>query len=108
MGLTVVGLALLDISLWFLILKHFYPISNENNLIIITTTMLTFAGCFPLRSLRQDGGGIFYQRSDVGADLVGKVESNIPEDYSGNPAVIADNVGDNVGDVVVAWGLTPL
>lgn len=100
MGLTVVGLALLDISLWFLILKHFYPISDEHNLILITTTMLTFGmGASTQALFARVGGGIYTKAADVGADLVGKVESNIPEDDPRNPAVIADNVGDNVGDV---------
>ncbi len=100
MGLTVVGLALLDISLWFLILKHFYPVSDEHNLIIITTTMLTFGmGASTQALFARVGGGIYTKAADVGADLVGKVESNIPEDDPRNPAVIADNVGDNVGDV---------
>lgn len=100
MGLTVVGLALLDISIWFLILKHFYPLSDEHNLIIITTTMLTFGmGASTQALFARVGGGIFTKAADVGADLVGKVESNIPEDDPRNPAVIADNVGDNVGDV---------
>ncbi|RFT16463.1 MAG: Pyrophosphate-energized proton pump [Candidatus Saccharicenans subterraneus] len=100
MGLTVVGLALLDISLWFLILKHFYPVSDEHNLIIITTTMLTFGmGASTQALFARVGGGIFTKAADVGADLVGKIESNIPEDDPRNPAVIADNVGDNVGDV---------
>jgi len=100
MGLTVVGLALLDISLWFLILKHFYPVSDEHNLILITTTMLTFGmGASTQALFARVGGGIYTKAADVGADLVGKVESNIPEDDPRNPAVIADNVGDNVGDV---------
>ncbi|MGB9892810.1 MAG: proton/sodium-translocating pyrophosphatase, partial [Candidatus Saccharicenans sp.] len=100
MGLTVVGLALLDISLWFLILKHFYPISDQHNLILITTTMLTFGmGASTQALFARVGGGIFTKAADVGADLVGKIESNIPEDDPRNPAVIADNVGDNVGDV---------
>ncbi|MBC7363950.1 MAG: sodium-translocating pyrophosphatase [Candidatus Aminicenantes bacterium] len=100
MGLTVVGLALLDISLWFLILKHFYPLSDEHNLILITTTMLTFGmGASTQALFARVGGGIYTKAADVGADLVGKVESNIPEDDPRNPAVIADNVGDNVGDV---------
>mgnify|MGYP000347912606 CR=1 FL=1 len=100
MGLTVVGLALLDISLWFLILKYFYPIGDEHNLIIITTTMLTFGmGASTQALFARVGGGIYTKAADVGADLVGKVEANIPEDDPRNPAVIADNVGDNVGDV---------
>jgi K(+)-stimulated pyrophosphate-energized sodium pump len=100
MGLVVVGLALLDISLWFLILKHFYPVSDGHNLILITTTMLTFGmGASTQALFARVGGGIYTKAADVGADLVGKLESNIPEDDPRNPAVIADNVGDNVGDV---------
>jgi len=100
MGLVVVGLALLDISLWFLILKRFYPVSDGHNLILITTTMLTFGmGASTQALFARVGGGIYTKAADVGADLVGKVESNIPEDDPRNPAVIADNVGDNVGDV---------
>jgi len=101
MGLVVVGLALLDISLWFLILKQFYPVEgNGHNLVIITTTMITFGmGASTQALFARVGGGIFTKAADVGADLVGKVEAGIPEDDPRNPAVIADNVGDNVGDV---------
>ena len=98
MGLTVVGLGLLDIAVWFLILNYFYQ--GEHALIIITTTMLTFgmgASCQAL--FARVGGGIYTKAADVGADLVGKVEQDIPEDDPRNPATIADNVGDNVGDV---------
>jgi len=98
MGLTVVGLALLDISLWFIVLNHFIP--AENHLIIITTTMLTFGmGASTQALFARVGGGIYTKAADVGADLVGKTEYNIPEDDPRNPATIADNVGDNVGDV---------
>jgi K(+)-stimulated pyrophosphate-energized sodium pump len=102
MGLVVVGLALLDISLWFLILNEFYPASltDGHNLMIITTTMLTFGmGASAQALFARVGGGIFTKAADVGADLVGKVEAGIPEDDPRNPATIADNVGDNVGDV---------
>lgn len=98
MGLVVVGLALLDISVWFLVLNHFIPV--ENHLIIITTTMLTFGmGASTQALFARVGGGIYTKAADVGADLVGKTEYNIPEDDPRNPATIADNVGDNVGDV---------
>ncbi len=98
MGLVVVGLALLDVSLWFIVLDHF--IGAENHLIIITTTMLTFGmGASTQALFARVGGGIYTKAADVGADLVGKTEYNIPEDDPRNPATIADNVGDNVGDV---------
>ena len=98
MGLTVVGLALLDVSVWFLVLDHFIP--ADNHLIIITTTMLTFGmGASTQALFARVGGGIYTKAADVGADLVGKTEYNIPEDDPRNPATIADNVGDNVGDV---------
>ncbi|MFA6288451.1 MAG: sodium-translocating pyrophosphatase [Opitutaceae bacterium] len=101
LGLVVVGLALLDISAWFLILNHFVvDPSPGHKLTIITTTMLTFGMGASLQALfARVGGGIFTKAADVGADLVGKVEAGIPEDDPRNPATIADNVGDNVGDV---------
>jgi K(+)-stimulated pyrophosphate-energized sodium pump len=102
MGLVVVGLGLLDISIWFVALNYFYPIgaNNGNNIIIITTTMLTFGmGASAQALFARVGGGIYTKAADVGGDLVGKVEAGIPEDDPRNPATIADNVGDNVGDV---------
>lgn len=101
MGLVVVGLALLDISIWFLVLNKFVTAATEGQrLMIITTTMLTFGMGASLQALfARVGGGIFTKAADVGADLVGKVEAGIPEDDPRNPATIADNVGDNVGDV---------
>lgn len=101
MGLTVVGLALLDISVWFFLLNLFIDApSPQEKMSIITTTMLTFCMGASLQALfARVGGGIFTKAADVGADLVGKVEAGIPEDDPRNPATIADNVGDNVGDV---------
>ena len=100
MGLTVVGLGLLDISIWYFILQAVYDPSESQNLVVITTTMLTFGmGASTQALFARVGGGIYTKAADVGADIVGKVEANIPEDDPRNPATIADNVGDNVGDV---------
>ena len=103
MGLVVVGLALLDVSVWFLVLNGtglLKAVGAENDLITITTTMLTFGmGASTQALFARVGGGIYTKAADVGADLVGKTEYNIPEDDPRNPATIADNVGDNVGDV---------
>lgn len=99
MGLVVVGLGLLDIAIWFMILSMFYT-GDHMALITITTTMLTFGmGASTQALFARVGGGIYTKAADVGADLVGKVEQDIPEDDPRNPATIADNVGDNVGDV---------
>ncbi|MBQ7268919.1 MAG: sodium-translocating pyrophosphatase [Bacteroidales bacterium] len=101
MGLTVVGLGLLDIALWYVILNAFVTEASEaQKLVVITTTMLTFGmGASTQALFARVGGGIYTKAADVGADIVGKVESDLPEDDPRNPATIADNVGDNVGDV---------
>lgn len=99
MGLVVVGLGLLDIALWFIALSYVYG-TDHVALITITTTMLTFGmGASTQALFARVGGGIYTKAADVGADIVGKVEADIPEDDPRNPATIADNVGDNVGDV---------
>lgn len=103
MGLTVVGLALIDISAWFLYLYKFHHLvvgGHPMNLETITVVMLCFGmGASTQALFARVGGGIYTKAADVGADLVGKVEAGIPEDDPRNPATIADNVGDNVGDV---------
>ena len=99
MGLVVVGLGLLDIALWFIALSYVYG-TDHVALVTITTTMLTFGmGASTQALFARVGGGIYTKAADVGADIVGKVEADIPEDDPRNPATIADNVGDNVGDV---------
>ena len=104
MGFVVVGLGLLDLSVWYFFLKFWYttvdPMTGNALTLAITSNMLTFgmgASCMAL--FARVGGGIFTKAADVGADLVGKVEAGIPEDDPRNPAGIADNVGDNGGDV---------
>jgi len=103
MGLVVVGLGLFDIAFWYLLLNYFIPadaMDATHKLSIITTTMLTFGmGASTQALFARVGGGIYTKAADVGADIVGKVEADIPEDDPRNPATIADNVGDNVGDV---------
>jgi K(+)-stimulated pyrophosphate-energized sodium pump len=110
MGLVVVGLGLLDISIWFYALNFIVgALDHTTNAAIASDPSMTDHhhhhhpyirnGCFYTGFFARVGGGIFTKAADVGADLVGKVEAGIPEDDPRNPATIADNVGDNVGDV---------
>jgi K(+)-stimulated pyrophosphate-energized sodium pump len=96
MGFIVNGLAILEITVWYMLLKYAFKVDDQT----IANTMITFGmGVAVVAVFARVGGGIFTKAADVGADLVGKVEAGIPEDDPRNPAVIADNVGDNVGDV---------
>jgi len=101
MGFVVVGLSLLDLSFWFFLLNWIYrSLSTQERLLVITQTIVCYGMGASFQALfARVGGGIFTKAADVGADLVGKVEADIPEDDPRNPATIADNVGDNVGDV---------
>lgn len=96
MGMTVVGLGLLDLAIWYLLLRYAFVVPIHE----IPPIMITFGmGASSMALFARLGGGIYTKAADVGADLVGKVEAGIPEDDPRNPATIADNVGDNVGDV---------
>ena len=97
MGFTVVGLGILDITLWFIGLRYIGKITDPT--VLANIMVMNGMGASFMALFARVGGGIYTKAADVGADLVGKVESGIPEDDPRNPATIADNVGDNVGDV---------
>ena len=97
MGFTVVGLGMLDISIWYFLLYYVFGITDATTLANIM--VMNGMGASFMALFARVGGGIYTKAADVGADLVGKVEAGIPEDDPRNPATIADNVGDNVGDV---------
>ena len=97
MGFTVVGLGILDITLWFIGLRYIGKITDPT--VLANIMVMNGMGASFMALFARVGGGIYTQAADVGADLVGKVEAGIPEDDPRNPATIADNVGDNVGDV---------
>ena len=97
MGFTVVGLGMLDITMWFFLLRYIFGMDDP--LMLGNVMVMNGMGASFMALFARVGGGIYTKAADVGADLVGKVEAGIPEDDPRNPATIADNVGDNVGDV---------